>query len=246
MTEVTADQRQHIHRDVWRAKPVLREVYRHLYRKIVGACQPGLTIEVGGGSGNLKDYLPNVLSFDIVAAPWLDFVADAQALPIRSRSVANIVMFDVLHHVQFPVRFLREAERVLVPGGRVVMLEPGITPLSWPFYRYLHHEPVVSTVDPLADGEPDPTKDPYVGNQAIPTLLVTREAQRLAQLFPNFQAARIEWLSLFAYPLSGGFKRWGLLTPAMARVLLGVEDVIAPAIGRACAFRLLTVLEKVR
>src|SRR5262249_27050171 len=99
MNEPTADQRQHLHRGVWQSKPVLREVYRHLYQKIVVMCRPGLTLEVGGGSGNLKDYLPDVVSFDIVGAPWLDFVADAQALPIRSGSVANIVMFDVLHHI---------------------------------------------------------------------------------------------------------------------------------------------------
>jgi SAM-dependent methyltransferase len=225
-------------------KPVLRAVYEHLYRKIVAACRPGLTLEVGGGSGNLKTFLPDAISFDIVPAPWLDFVADAQALPIRSRSAANIVMFDVLHHIEYPLRFLREANRILQPGGRVVMLEPGITPLSLLFYKYLHQEPVLNTIDPLADGQPDPGKDPYVGNQAIPTLLVTREAQRLANLLPDLAVVRTEWLSLFAYPLSGGFKRWSLVTPSMARVLLRLEDRIAPTIGRFCAFRLMTVLEK--
>jgi hypothetical protein len=124
------------------------------------------------------------------------------------------------------------------------MLEPGITPFSAPFYRLLHQEPVTMAIDPLADGRPDPTKDPYVGNQAIPTLLVTREAYRFAQMFPGLKIAQIEWLSLFAYPLSGGFKSWSLLTPALARALLRIEDLVAPILGRLSAFRVLIVVEK--
>lgn len=244
MTAVAADDRNRLHRQIWAEKPVLQEVYGHLYRRMVAACRPGLTLEVGGGSGNLKSYAQDIVSFDIVPAPWLDFVADAQALPLPAASAANIVMLDVLHHIEYPVRFLREAERVLVPGGRLVMVEPGITPLSWPFYRFIHEEPVVMSQDPLAEGAPDPHKDPYAGNQAIPTRLATRDAARMHAAVPGLRLARVDWLSLLAYPLSGGFKRWSLITPALARAVLGIEDRIAPWLGRACAFRVMLVLEK--
>ena len=80
-----APDRQLSHREIWASKPALREVYGHLYRGIAAACQPGLTIEVGGGSGSFKQFAPDVLSFDIVHEPWLDFVADAQALPLQIR-----------------------------------------------------------------------------------------------------------------------------------------------------------------
>jgi len=83
----------------------------------------GLTIEIGGGIGNLRHWLSNVVVTDIQFAPWLDCVADAQYLPFADGAAANIVMVDVLHHVEFPSRFFREAERLLRPGGRIIMVE---------------------------------------------------------------------------------------------------------------------------
>ena len=244
MAATSAAERQLSHREVWSSKPVLREVYGHLYKRIAAECQPGLTIEVGGGSGNFKQFAPDVLSFDIVYEPWLDFVADAQALPLRSTSVANIVMLDVLHHIEYPINFLRDAARVLQPGGRIVFVEPGITPLSGLIYRALHEEPVDSGVNPLLEGRPNPEKNPYVGNQAIPTLLTGRYAAALHRLEPTLTLSRLNWLSLLAYPLSGGFKSWSLISTGVARSLLRIEDRIEQLLGPICGFRLMAVFEK--
>jgi ubiquinone/menaquinone biosynthesis C-methylase UbiE len=92
---------------------------------------------------------PDVLATDIQFSPWLDCVAYAQHLPFAPNSAANIVMVDVLHHIEFPVAFFREALRVLKPGGRVIMVEPAITWGSTLFYRLLHQEPVRTSAAPL-------------------------------------------------------------------------------------------------
>ena len=184
------------------------------------------------------------LSFDIVHEPWLDFVADAQSLPLRSQSAANIVMLDVLHHIEYPIRFFKDAARTLQPGGRLIFVEPGITPVSNLVYKALHEEPVDMTVDPLVDGLPDPNKNPYIGNQAIPTLLTTRHAAQVSKRVPELELKGARWLSMFAYPLSGGFKRWSLITPAIARSLLRFEDRIEATLGATCGFRLMAVYEK--
>jgi SAM-dependent methyltransferase len=242
---VHADYERHNqHRALWARKPVLREVYSHLYRRITEQLVPGTVLEVGGGSGNLKTYVPQILSFDIVWAPWLDFVADAQRLPVASHSIQNLVMLDVLHHIEFPRRFLDEASRVLSPTGRVIIVEPAVTPLSWFFYRFLHEEPTDMAADPWANGVPDASKDPYVGNQALPTLLFGRHTEAFRRKFPELRVVSVDWLSLFAYPLSGGFKSWRLITPRLARMLLKLEDLLAPAIGRGIGFRMMIVLEK--
>jgi len=232
-------------RTMWERKPVLRAIYDDFYDRIAAACVPGAAIEIGGGIGNLKRRVGGVIATDIQFAPWLDAVADAQQLPFASGSAGNIVMIDVLHHLEFPAVFFRETLRVLRPGGRIIMVEPAITWGSSLFYRLLHHEPVRMSADSLGDGMPDPQRDPYDSNQAIPTLLATRDRARFHALFPELRIVRVDWFSFVAYAFSGGFKSWSLISERVARYLLRAERPIEPALGRFGAFRVMLVIEKV-
>jgi SAM-dependent methyltransferase len=231
--------------DVWNSKPMLRLIYDDFYRRIAANCVPGRSIELGGGIGNLKQRLDDVVSTDIQSAPWLDCVADAQKLPFADGTVSNIVMVDVLHHIEFPVNFFAEAERVLDAGGRIVMVEPAITWGSTLFYRLLHPEPVVMSADPLTAGEPDPKRDPYDANQAIPTLIATRDKERFHARFPAFRIAKVDWFSFVTYPLSGGFRRWCAVPTALSSTMLRLERALEPIAGRVAGFRLLLVIEKI-
>jgi SAM-dependent methyltransferase len=232
------------YRFIWDRKPVLRTVYDDFYERIAGACVPGTTIEIGSGIGNLKQRLSNVVATDIQFAPHLDCVADAQRLPFAARVAANIVMVDALHHLEFPATFFREAERVLRPGGRIIMVEPAITWGSSIFYRLLHQEPVITSADPLVIGSPDLKRNPYESNQAIPTLIATRDRARLHELFPGLRIERTIWFSLLVYPLSGGFKSWSLIPNKIARRALQLERSIERFVGRCTAFRMMLVIEK--
>ena len=232
------------HRRRWRSKPVLREVYQHYYRRIEADCEPGPTLEIGGGAGFSRDYIPNLTSVDILAAPWLDVVCDAQSLPFQNASFSNIVLLDVLHHLTRPRQFLFEAARVLRRGGRLIVLDPAITPLSWPFYRFLHHEPVDLNVDPLDETMTASGDDPFDSNQAIATLMFGRHRRRLEKTVSEFEIVTLRRFSFFAYPLSGGFKAWSLLPVSAVRPLLKIEDVLEPLLGPLMAFRLLAVLER--
>ncbi len=232
------------YRSVWDRKPVLRVVYDDLFRRIADACVPGMTLEIGGGSGNLAERLPDVVASDIQYAPWLNLVADAQRLPFAAGALGNIVMLDVLHHIEYPVSFLREAERVLRPGGRVVMIEPAITLGSTLFYRFVHEEPVDMSRDPLATGEVRPDRDPYESNQALPTLIATRHRERFHRALPHLRIADVKWFSFAIYPLSGGFKPWSLVNAAAARLGLKVERYLEPLLGRVLGFRMVLIVEK--
>lgn len=242
MTET--DSRLDEYRRVWEQKPVLREIYTDLYQRIATRLVPGKTLEIGSGCGNLKNFAQDVITSDVLPAPWIDVVADAQDLPFEKDSLSNIVLFDVLHHIERPRLFLAEAMRVLAPGGRIVMVEPGITPVSWLFFKLMHHEPVIMSADPLEEGAPTPGKDPYLSNQAIPTLLVGRFRKKMLAAFPGLSVREARRISLFAYPLSGGFKSWSLIPHALVRPMLALEKGLEPVIGRLCAFRLFIVLEK--
>lgn len=233
------------YRQIWDRKPVLREIYGDIYRRILAQTVPGPIIEIGGGSGNFKTCAPETVSTDIVSAPWLDLVCDAQRLPFGDASFSNIVMVDVLHHVENPVLFLAEAQRVLRSGGRLLFCEPAITPLSSIFYRLFHDEPVDMSVDPLTVNDISIDKNPFDSNQAIPTLLVGRYRHACHRVVPGLILERVDRFSFLAYPLSGGFRAWSLVPAAIARPLLAVEWALRHLFGRLAAFRLLAVYRRI-
>jgi len=243
-SSVVLDKAPEVYRAAWDSKPILRAIYHDLYRHLVAFCRPGRTLEIGGGSGNLKTLLPEVISTDIQVSPWLDAVADAQALPFAEATFDNVVMVDVLHHLGRPKLFFAEAQRVLKPGGRILMIEPGITPVSWLFYSLLHDEPVRMGIDPLADKPLLDENDPWDANQAIPTLLFGSHRGRFEKAFPALSLRQVKRLSLFAYPLSGGFKSWQLLPTIWVRPLLSLEERLMPFLGRLMSYQLLVVLER--
>lgn len=232
------------HRGAWLDKPSLRAVYQDLYKRMAKATRPGRTLEIGGGTGNFKAFVPEVVATDIQQAPWLDVVCDAHELPFADGSFDNIVMFDVLHHLERPRLFLDEAARVLKRGGRVVLVEPAITPISRIFYTHFHPEPVDMSEDPLSQGARDPHRDPYDSNQAIPTLLFQRDLDRTTEICPDLQVITSQRLSLFTYPLTGGFRPWTLVPGALVPFLLKVEEVLMPVLAPLMAFRMLVVLER--
>ena len=231
-------------RAIWTTKPVLRVLYGDIFDRMASFTVPGPTLELGGGIGNLKEKIASLISSDIQFAPWLDLVADAQKLPFSDSSLSNIVMLDVLHHIEFPSLLFREAERVLRPGGRIVMVEPGITFGSAVFFRLFHHEPVEMNADPLVEGAPDRNRDPYDSNQAIPTLLVTRYQNEFHAKFADLRISRVHWFAFLAYPFSGGFKSWSLITAPMARAMLLLERRLERLCGHLFGFRVLIVIEK--
>lgn len=237
------------HRSVWEQKRVLQRIYNEEFfaRLLSFKKKSGVCIEVGGGPGFFKQVLPGVLSTDIVWSPWLDAVADAQSLPFQSASVANIFGVDMLHHLAAPMAFLLEAQRVLLPGGRLILIEPWVTPFSYLIYRYLHQEDCDLSAHPWDsnDAQPPSNKKAFDGNQAIPYLLFgTQHRSRTIGALPGLAPLVIEPFCLFAYLLSMGFKPMNLLPGFLYPAVAKLERATLPLWRRFAALRVLLVLEK--
>jgi len=230
------------HKIIWEQKPILRELYTRWYSEMAAQLAPGPILELGGGSGNFKEFAPNVVSTDIVPLPWIDVVADAQDLPFNDHSFDNFVLFDVLHHIENPCLFFDEALRVLRPKGRIIMMEPYISPLSWWVYNFLHPEPVDFQQDPLALVPPSPNRQPFDANQAFATILFERRLADFKRKYPQLKLRYYRRLSFFAYPLSGGFDKPSLLPLMLLKPLLALEEFLA-FLSPLLAFRALIVLE---
>ena len=231
------------HKIIWKQKPILRALYTGWYEEIVAQLAPGNSLELGGGSGNLKEFAPNVVSTDIVPLPWLDAVVDAQNLPFADQSFDNIVLFDVLHHIENVSLFFNEALRVLRPGGRVAMMEPYVSFASWPVYHFLHPEPVNFNQNPLDWVEPSQERQPFDANQAFATILFERDYSSFQKQYPQFIKRYHRRMSFFAYPLSGGFNQSSLLPMNLLKPVLTLEKAFS-FMSRFLAFRILVVLEK--
>ena len=237
------------HRRVWEQKPILRRVYNdEFFARLLSFRIPnGLTLEVGAGPGFFKQFAPDIFSTDLVWCPWLDAIADAQHLPFQNASVANIFGLDMLHHLATPMTFLRESARILTPGGRLILVEPWITPLSYFIFRFLHQERCDLSETPWLSNRPGaiPEKMAFDGNQAIPYLLFgpSHRSNTLNSL-PGLKLLALEPFCLFAYLLSGGFKPMNLLPEFLYPALSKFERATLPLWRRIAALRVVLALEK--
>jgi SAM-dependent methyltransferase len=68
-----------------------------------------------------------------------DIIADAYDIPLPDASVDTVLLAEVLEHLEEPVRGLREAHRLLAPGGNIILTAPFLWPMHEEprdFYRY--------------------------------------------------------------------------------------------------------------
>ena len=164
----------------------------------------GTIVEIGAGASPLlvipsKDRDGPIMTMDIRHLPTNSITASALMLPFANMSISALVMVDVLHHLQEPAQFLREAERVLQVGGRLIMIEPWISWLSRVINRHLHPEPC----DPRASWNTGrrPMTD---ANSAIPWIIFERDKGLSATLTPHFGAPKVVPMMPLAYLVSGG------------------------------------------
>ena len=230
-------------RDVWKSKIILKRLYHRWCRMIECALKPGSILEIGGGSGNLKEFFPHAISSDVLFTPWTDAVVDAQYLPFKNAVLDNIVLFDVLHHLNDPAQFFCEAQKVLKQKGRIVLMEPYISLASFFIYRFLHPEGLIWNINPFKKGCLDKNKNRFHGNQAIPTLIFERYKHWFVKDFPVLKIIKKERTDFIIYPLSGGFHNPSLCPLFLYSTLRYLEKILHP-LNRFLAFRLFVVLEK--
>lgn len=90
-------------------------------------CGEGATLHhLGGPRGATGiDLFPKKIEFAQQVLPQCRFVAGSvYELPFEAASFDQLIVRDVIHHLEQPARFMDECARVLAPGGRVDVLEP--------------------------------------------------------------------------------------------------------------------------
>ena len=251
MSVVSSDAEQHnreIHenRKAWARKPVLRRAYAELYRTICENIEPsiqGSKVELGSGMSNIRDHLPECITTDLFPNPWLDRVENAYQLSFSDSSVGHLILFDVWHHLEHPANALAEFRRVLVPRGRVIILEPAMSVVGRLVYGNCHHEPLgfnTPLSDQLADlSGPDSTRY-FAAQSSSHRIFVRRE---LPGLLDGWEIRTIRPITSFAYLGSGGFRGPQLYPQAFYQLVKLVDGILglAPSLFAA---RLLVCISK--
>jgi SAM-dependent methyltransferase len=231
-------------RRIWEQKPILRDIYSGYFGRIGTNLAPGSpTLELGGGSGRLKETFSRVVASDVFPTPWIDIQLDAHFFPFREGTVRNIVAIDVLHHLPDPLAFFRECVRTLSSGGRIVLIEPHISLWSYLVYSCTHHE--VCDLRDDAWGARRPASGHNFANEALPWLVLHRSQKKFLLEFPDLRILKSEFFDFIAYPASGGFNYRSVLPLSFIRAILRLENLLPKQVTKyITGMRFLVVIER--
>jgi SAM-dependent methyltransferase len=216
-----------LHAEIIQQKKFLRGLYSDFYHELkryLKNLDNGTIVELGSGSGFIKDVIPSVITSEILELPSVDMIFSAMEMPFVDASVDAIVMVDVLHHIPDVRAFFREARRCLVKGGRIVMIEPGNTAWGRFVYQNFHHE----TFDPKA-GWVFESKGPLsTANGAIPWIVFHRDRAMFLEQYPDFKIVKTQFHAPFRYLLSGGFTLRQLMPSWSYGMVKALERLLTP------------------
>ncbi len=141
--------------------------------------------------------------------------------------------------------FVKEASRILTNGGRMALIEPLVTPISQIVYKIFHDEDCSTNINPFQINAPDQKRNPLKdGNNGLPTAFFLKKKDSFHKEFPELKIVKFQRLSLFVYPLTGGYRNWCLMPSLLVKSFLKAEDFLLPLLGRLMALRMLVVIEK--
>jgi SAM-dependent methyltransferase len=198
--------------------------------------RPATLVEIGCGNGHFLRRLAaragrgwNLIGVDVSRAVWslpkhgLSGVqADGEQLPFRDASAAHVVYDGALHHlIDYPAA-LREAARVLAPGGSLLVFEPAT---GW-FNRLLHRllDPIVFRSATVYESPIDIHYKARFRREVI-----VDELRRLG-MAPS--QSRSDFL---AYPLTGCYAGSPFArSERLMRLAIRIEDLVTaiPLLGR--------------
>jgi hypothetical protein len=229
----------------WDRKAVLRKVYEGFHREISDWCRhdlTGPTVEIGSGLGQIKAVIPDCITTDILPNPWLDRTENAYRLSFTDASIANLILFDVWHHLRYPGTALLEFRRVLAAGGRLIIFDPCMSLLALVVYGLFHHEPL-GLRNPIRWLAPDNwdarNADYYAAASNAWRIFCRSSCFQLS----DWQIVSVQRTAALSYVASGGF-RGPQLYPSILLPVLQHIDAILNRIPLLFATRLLVVLEK--
>ena len=173
------------------------EIISNLLSKI-----DGINIELGCGASFIDQINRTIKKTDVFFNSNTDFKLNALDIGKNfENKISNLILINVFHHINDPELFLKSAEKSLLVGGRIIMIEPSNNYWSRLVYKLIGHEPFDTKQIEWKFESKDPLLD---SNQALSWIIFERDYQKFKNLFPRFSLIQKKNMMPFSYLLSGG------------------------------------------
>ena len=216
-----------IHKKIIEKKLFLKRTYTDFYKEFKKACEEipqGSIVEIGSGAGFIKEVIPNVITTDLFSSPNVDIVLNGEKLPFEENTISAFLLQNVLHHIKNPTNFFLEANRCLVNGGKIIMIEPHNSLWGAFFWKNFHHEPF----DPNTTWEIKHQGRLSGANQALPWIIFFRDRKKFENLFPFLRIRKLTPHTPLRYLISGGLSIRQLLPSFTYDFVKGIEFILSP------------------
>jgi SAM-dependent methyltransferase len=207
-----------------------------------------INLELGAGAGGSVRFLNHrkILRTDFLHVDnrLVRGGIDAHKLPFSDHTFGGVFAVDMIHHCREPATVLREMLRVCKPEGRVILVEPYVSLLSFPIYKLFHSEEVTwpSRINSASDLTND---DPAKGNQSIlQTLMKSKDYAYLKNL--EFRIVQHTLLAPISFFLTGGINNPLKINGRIIKKVFELEKVIPVTLLKYIASRHILVLEKLK
>ncbi len=208
-------------------------------------------VEVGCGAGISKFYIKakKFLLTDYSDNNWLDVKnVDALNMPFDNESFDFIISSNMIHHVPYPIKFLKEMHRILKPGGLVLIQEINASFFMRFFLRLMRHEGYSFETDVFSERVICTNlHDPWSANCAIPNLLFDNE-NKFRQKAPYFEIIRNKYSEFFIFLNSGGVIAKTFYIPMslfLLKIIKIIDNILVKISPKIFALQRQIVLKKI-
>jgi SAM-dependent methyltransferase len=229
-----------LRKQVISSKPFLRAIYNEWYSMLAAEVPPapGAVLELGSGAGYCDRYISGLITSEVFHCPSVQLAVDARQIPFRDGSLRAIVFTNVLHHIPDLQGFFEEASRCLRKGGKILMIEPWVTPWSRLVYKRLHHEPFLPESESWSFASSGPVSG---ANGALPWIVFSRDRLRFESGFSELVIERIRPFLPFRYLVSGGVGMRSLMPAFTHSLWARLETLLEPCMSYLAMYAFIVV-----
>jgi SAM-dependent methyltransferase len=225
------------------SKPFLKAIYDEWYGLLAAQLPAieGEVLELGSGAGYCERFIPGLITSEVFPCSGVHLIADARHLPFPDASLRAIVFTDVLHHMPDVRQFFAEATRCLRSNGKILMIEPWVSPWSRFVYTRFHHEPF----RPEASDWSFPSTGPLSGaNGALPWIVFVRDREKFQSQFPALAIEEIRPFMPFRYLVSGGVGMRSLMPGFTRSTWKTLERMLEPQMSKLAMFAFVSLQKR--